>query len=271
MTQENQTTPDRQATRVRHELRFRKIEVTAVTRLSPDMVRITFGGPDLAGFNSPGFDDHVKLFFPPDNDDDVTLPTFDGRGVAFAEDAPRPVSRDFTPRHFDPVSQLLDIDFALHDNGPATEWARGAKIGQKIGLGGPRGSFLFPLNFDWHLLIGDLTALPAIARRLEEMPTKAKVLAIIEVDRAEDALPLSLPNQSEIIWLTRTDDDALIKVVSETPFPDGDYFAWVACESAIAKRLRQVLIEARGANPKWVRASGYWRRGEVGTHDVFDT
>jgi NADPH-dependent ferric siderophore reductase len=52
--------------------------------------------------------------------------------------------------------------------------------------------------------------------------------------------------------------------------PKGDYYAWVAAESLIAKALRAQLIADHGANPKWMRAAGYWRRGAVAVHDTFN-
>ena len=70
--------------------------------------------------------------------------------------------RDYTPRRHDAEAGTLEIDFALHEAGPATQWAEQAKVGDLLGVGGPRGSFIVPTDFDWHLLIGDDTALPAI-------------------------------------------------------------------------------------------------------------
>ena len=142
--------------RVRHELHRRLLTVRQVQRLSPHMIRITLGGDDLEGFTSLGFDDHIKLIFA----DPATGQT------ALSTDGPRPPMRDYTPRHFDAVAQTLEIDFALHDAGPATQWAEQATPGQQIGVGGPRGSMVIPMAFDDYLLVGDDTALPAIARRL---------------------------------------------------------------------------------------------------------
>ena len=156
---------------------------------------------------------------------------------------------------------------------PATEWARQARPGQVLAIGGPRGSFIVPTDFDWHLLIGDATALPAIARRLEELPADAPAIALIEVEEPADALALRTGSGATVHWIHRSEqaqDNALVPALARIDFPAGDYHAWIGCESATAKRLREMLIAERGANPKWVRASGYWRRGAAGTHDSFD-
>jgi len=86
--------------------------------------------------------------------------------------------RDFTPRHFDASTRTLTLGFALHDAGPASAWAASARVGDVLGFGGPRGSRLTPDNFDWYLLVGDETALPAIGRRTEELRTGVPVLTV---------------------------------------------------------------------------------------------
>jgi NADPH-dependent ferric siderophore reductase len=60
----------------------------------------------------------------------------------------------------------------------------------------------------------------------------------------------------------------LPNALRQLPLPKGDYYAWVACESLTAKALRAQLIADHGANPKWIRAAGYWRRGAVAVHDT---
>ena len=153
--------------RVRHEPRRRRLKVERVDKIAAHMIRVTLGG-DLEGFTSLGFDDHIKLFFPD--------------GPAGADGEPPTASRDYTPRRYDPAANTLDIEFVLHDAGPATRWAEQARAGSRSQIGGPRGSFIIPTNFDWHLLIGDDTALPAIARRLAELPAGTRAVVLAEVD-----------------------------------------------------------------------------------------
>ncbi len=264
----------RRPRRVRHELRFRVLDVRHVERLTPHMTRITLGGDELDGFHSPGFDDHIKVFFPAPGEDEPARPEIGERGLSFPEGRPRPIMRDFTPRRHDPAARELQIDFALHETGPAAAWARQASAGQRLCIGGPRGSFLLSTAFDWHLLIGDETALPAIARRLSELPAGARALVLAEVDGLADELPLETEAAASIHWVHRgaapAGKDPLVAALGTVSFPEGDYHAWIACESASAKRLREVLISERRANPRWIRASGYWRRGAEGVHDSFD-
>lgn len=267
------TAPDRTPRRVRHELRFRQLAVKTVQRVTPHLIRVTLTGDDLAGFQSPGFDDHAKIFFPDPTTGKLSLPAMGPEGPVWPEG--RPTMRDYTPRRHDAKAGTLEIDFALHEAGPATQWAEQAKPGDILGVGGPRGSFIVPTEFDWHLLIGDDTALPAISRRLAELPAGARVVVLAEVDSEADELPFETKAELTLKWAHRKGAEpglspVLLDTLKAMQLPAGDFHAWVGCESAIAKALRAHLVGERGANPKWTRASGYWRRGAVATHDSHD-
>jgi NADPH-dependent ferric siderophore reductase len=244
--------------RVRHEPRRRQLEVKRVEKIAAQMIRVALGG-DLDDFTSLGFDDHVKLFFP--------------NGPAVAGGEPQTASRDYTPRRYDPAGNTLEIEFVLHDAGPATRWARQVGPGQPLQIGGPRGSFIIPTNFDWHLLIGDDTALPAIARRLAELPAGAQAVVLAEVDGPADQISFESLADVSVTFAHRNGAPAgtttvLAQTLATLRLPAGDYYAWVACESLTAKALRAQLIAEHGANPKWMRAAGYWRRGAVAVHDT---
>jgi NADPH-dependent ferric siderophore reductase len=255
-----QATDPRTPRRVRHEPRRRTLTVRQVETIAAHMVRVTLSG-DLEGFASLGFDDHVKLFFPD--------------GTMNADGAPNMLGRDFTPRRYDPAKDTLEIDFAIHDAGPATRWAAQAKPGDTLALGGPRGSFIIPTTYDWHLLMGDETALPAISRRLAELPARTRTVVVVEVDGPDDETALPTVADATVTWAHRNgigagDSDVLAKTLASLKLPAGDYYGWVACESLIAKALRRQLIADRGTNPKWLRAAGYWRRGAAAVHDVIE-
>jgi NADPH-dependent ferric siderophore reductase len=243
--------------RVRHEPRRRQLEVKRVEALTPHMIRVTLGG-DLAGFTSLGFDDHVKVFFP------------DGPAPAGGEQPT--AGRDYTPRKYDAAANTLEIDFVLHDAGPATRWAMQAKPGQLLSVGGPRGSFIIPADYDWHLLIGDDTALPAIGRRLAELPAGSRAVVIAEVDGAADEMTFASPADVSVTWVHRNgaepgSTDLLQRRLRTLKLPSGDFYAWAACDSPTAKALRAQLIAENGANPKYMRCAGYWRRGAVAVHE----
>lgn len=264
---------DRLPQRVRHTLRFRRLRVAHARRVTPHLIRITLEGEDLAGFTSPGFDDHVKLFFPDPATGELRLPTAGPDGPVWPE-GHKPTMRDYTPRRYDAQAGTLEIDFALHEAGPATRWAEQARPGDVVGVGGPRGSFIVPTNFDWHLLIGDDTALPAITRRLAELPAGTRAVVLVEVDTAADRLPLDSAAELTTVWVHRAEHQGpeapLLSALRQVHLPTGHFHAWVACESSAAKAIRAHLVSDCLANPKWIRASGYWRRGDAGAHDSLD-
>ena len=265
--------PDLAPYRVRHNLKFRMLQVLRVQTLTPHLIRVTFTGDDLDDFESASFDDHIKVFFPAPGTDQLGLPTMGPEGLIFPG-GERPVMRYFTPRRFDRATREFDIEFAVHEAGPAASWALQAKPGQTLGIGGPRGSLVIPAGFDWHLLIGDETALPAIARRLEELPAAARVTAIIEVADPSARMEFVTHTDLHAVWCYRSQSGArgaaMLEAIRETDLPHGEGYVWAAGESASMRAVRQHLVAERGIDKKRIRAAAYWRQGDAGVHENLD-
>jgi NADPH-dependent ferric siderophore reductase len=235
--------------RIRHELKRRRLRVARVERLPPGMVRVVLSGEELRGFNSAGFDDHVKVFFPSGE------------------------MRDFTPRRYDAEAGELWLDFFLHDGGPATAWAAAARPGQALEIGGPKGSAVVRTDgIDAHVLIGDETALPAIGRRLEELPATARAIVVVETDHGAIRPTLESAAAIEIVWVARdplaTDAAAaMLDALHALRFPPGRCWFWAATESRAVRSIRRYLHAERGVAKHWIKAAGYWQRGATGAHD----
>lgn len=244
--------------RVSHELKRRRLQVLRVVDLTPRMRRITLGGPELTGFTSLGTDDHVKLLFPQTAEEQAALETLVlGAGK---DSGPMPAMRDYTPRRYDLETLELDIDFVLHGDGPASTWAEQAKPGQHLHIGGPRGSMVVPDIFDSYLLIGDETALPAIARRLEGLAANRRALVVVEVENAAEQQPLQSAAQVEVIWVLREGAQLdLLSTVQQLQLPSGELYAWVATETKLSRQIRRVLLDEHRLNEASVKAVGYWR------------
>lgn len=261
--------------RVRHPLKFRQLRVLRTQQVSAQLLRITLTGDDLDGFISASFDDHIKVFLPGADGVMPPLPTATADGVVYAEGAPRPIARDYTPRRYDAKTRELDIEFFLHATGPASDWARAAQPGDMLGVGGPRGSFVVPTGFDWHVLIGDESALPAIARRFEELPPQARVVALIEVADASAQIALPTQAQAHVTWVHRSDvvdggEPLLARAARKLVLPEGEGYVWVAAESVVTRAVRQVMVDAHGVAKSRIRASSYWKRGAAGVHETID-
>jgi len=268
-------TKERVARRVRHEAKRRLVQVREVSHLTPKMLRIVVGGDELAGFVSAAHDDHVKLFFPPPGEEKPVFPEQTPNGPVYPEGAPRPAARDYTPRRYDAGANTLTLDFVLHGDGPAAAWAAQARPGHFLGVGGPRGSFIVPDDFDWYLLAGDETALPAIGRRLEELPASARAIVVAEVADAGEEQQFDGRARLETHWLHRggaeaSDESLLQKAIAELPLPSGEGYAWVAAEAATAKALRAHLVEERGLSKERVKAAAYWKQGAVAVHETYN-
>jgi NADPH-dependent ferric siderophore reductase len=243
-----------QISRVRRETRRRLLTVTGVDRITPQMLRIGFASPDLHDFDSAAPDDHVKLFLP--------QPEAEG-GTCM---------RDYTPRKFDAPAGRLIIDFAVHEAGPATAWALAAQVGDTVEIGGPRGSNIVADDFDWYLLVGDETALPAIGRRLEQLRPGVPVASFVIVESLAECQSIETKAHWTPHWIARDgqalDDGALLaQVLADHRRPTGDGYVWIAAEAQAARSIRALVTETWGHPKEWVKSSGYWVRGEPGAHE----
>jgi NADPH-dependent ferric siderophore reductase len=265
----------RVARRVRHETKRRLLQVRDIHPVTPKMLRVVVGGDDLGGFISAAHDDHVKLFFPPPSEEKPAVPTQTPNGPVYPEGVPQPAARDYTPRRYDAAANTLAIDFVLHGDGPATAWVAQARPGHFLGVGGPRGSFVVPDDFDWYLFAGDETALPAIGRRLEELPAGTRTIVIAEVADAGEEQRFDTRTKLEMHWLHRDGvgpgaRSLLHQAIAQLNLPSGDGYVWVAAEAATAKALRRLLVDERGVSKDRVKAAAYWKQGAVAVHETYD-
>ncbi|WP_047516513.1 siderophore-interacting protein [Methylophilus sp. Q8] len=235
---------EHQFERVRFELQQRPVEVLKVDHTSEGFVTVTFTGPLLAQFNSLSFDDHIKFIFT------------NSQGET--------VRRDYTPRSFDTASRELAIEFALHAHGDASDWARNAKPGDQAIIAGPKSSRIIPKGFDWHLLIADSSSLPAVARRLEELPLEADVIALIQIEQENDRREFDRSTARVIRW--GDSHQSLIDMIKEMSLPEGEGFSWVAGEHTFVLQVRDVLLE-QGQPKELMKAAAYWKKGETNFHE----
>jgi len=257
--------------RVRHTPRFRLLEVLRVADLSPSLRRVTLGGPDLQGFVSLAPDDHIKAFFFPTGVS-ACKPATGPEGPVWPNGLERPPMRDYTPRRYDERAQELDLEFVMHGEGPAAMWAATAHPGAFLLIAGPRGSALVPPRIDGYLLIADETGLPAVARWLETLPATTPVTAILEVADASNEIALPTAASLSVTWVHRNGHDAgaeplLLDAIKRGPRPLGDFFAWVACESAQSRAIRRFLEEDYRLDADSLKSAGYWKRGVADFHE----
>ena len=245
------------------EVRFRAVRLAARQWLTPEYVRVRLEGAELRGFDSPGSDDHIRIFFP------------DGE-VSSVEELRAAPSREYTPLAWDGEEGWLDLEFAIHGgpagDGVAAAWAATAEIGAPAGIGGPRGSLILSGRPDAWFLAGDETAVPAMRRFAHLMDASASGRILVEVPDAARELPVHAPSGVVVEQLHRGAGPAgsalaaRLDALGEDDRPTGDAFAFVAAEQSIVKTGRALLLERWRLDAERVVVKGYWKRGESEYH-----
>jgi NADPH-dependent ferric siderophore reductase len=240
------------------------LEIRRTERLTPHMIRVVAGGDELSSFpDTPYTDRYVKIVFPRAG---VAYPEpFDMDSIR--EQLPReqwPVTRTYTVRALDQAAGELTIDVVQHgDAGVAGPWAAGARPGDVLRLLGPGGAYAPDPEADWHLMVGDESALPAIAAACERIPAGVPVLAVLEVEDEAEHQELRSPADLRVTWLHRSAGipDQLATAVRELTFPSGRVHAFVHGEAGAVRSVRTHLVNERKVAREQLSVSGYWRRG----------
>ncbi|WP_299154956.1 siderophore-interacting protein [uncultured Tateyamaria sp.] len=199
--------------------------------LTPNMIRVTFAGPELEGFPEGREGGNCKLMLP-----DVG----ESRGAFAArfQGGPAPLRRTYTVRHYRADTQELDIDFVAHgDNGPASRWASHATAGDFLGFMGPSPAKVTSFDADWYLVVADPSALPIAAATLEAMPRDAKGVAVFEITAAEDRQQIDAPEGIDMHWLVHPDPSTpstqQVDFVQGLDWPEGRVQTCIAGVSVI--------------------------------------
>ncbi|MEU5438571.1 siderophore-interacting protein [Streptomyces sp. NPDC020719] len=251
------------------------LHVVRTRRLGPSLIRITFGGEELAYFEAGGRDQSLSLFLPHPGQRAPVLPPAVNPETWFAEyralpDDVRAVMRSYTVRAQRREPDEVDIDFALHqDGGPACRWADRAAPGDRVAVLGPAIAdntavrFRPPVGTDGVVLWGDETALPALSSILEWLPSGTPVRAWITVPFRADRMPLPSAADVAITWLVEEEGAAspVDAVRAETSLPGVNPYVWIAGESSSMRELRRHFVNERQVDRRNVTFVGYWRRG----------
>lgn len=238
---------------------FRLGRVSHARRISPRFIRLRIEAEDLAYLNQTGL--HLRLLQPKDPENPLwprLLPN--GRtGWPGAEHLHMPV---YTIRAIDPGKGWLDVDVFLHGNGPTCAWAQSVRPGAAVGLSGPGGGWL-PQGR--HLCLGgDETALPVIARILEQAAPDSRGIALIQIGNTAEIQPIAAPSGVELVWLLRHRDPALRDAVSDAASrahaTDPHAEILFGGEKSDALAIRAALRASFGRLPKTITTSSYWTR-----------
>ncbi|WP_433531983.1 siderophore-interacting protein [Micromonospora sp. CA-263727] len=242
--------------------------VHEVQRLTPHLQRVVLGGPDLAGFPSLGApDESVTLYFP--RTDELTPPPMTVRdGVwGYHDEQSPPTGRNYSIRTVDPDEARLTIDFALHDHGPATSWARQAETGAGLLLWRRRAWFRPPADTRWLVLAADLAGLPAATRIVAERTPGVGVRVLVDLPDLADARDLlaaaggdpAVEIDVRIGVGNGNGPGSLVERLRDRPLPAGPGYVWVAGEAGECRQARSVLRDIHHLPRDRAVCVGYWR------------
>ena len=229
------------------------LQVMEVVNLAPTMRRLRVGtaeGHALAGFSFEAGQDLM---------------------IDVARQDDRTVRRRYTIRRFDPGRQLIDLDFVLHGDGPAAQWAKQAVPGTSFEAIGPRGKISLDPVATWHLFVGDETFVPAVGAMLDALPNGCRAVALLEVDSAADARSLGdeLRNGDGVAvrFVERGSHRAgqalaLLGALDAVEIAPKSRHVYVAGEHRVVADIRKELAE-RGFAPNEVSPKAYWRLGQA--------
>ncbi|WP_257281665.1 MULTISPECIES: siderophore-interacting protein [unclassified Endozoicomonas] len=234
----------------------RELFVKSIESLSPHMKRVVLTGESLSDFPPDQASAYIKLIF-----DNPAMPG-------------KPLRRSYTVVSSDQRARHLTIDFAVHpdacDQGPAARWLEDARIGDPISVSGPGPTKLVDLDADWFVLVGDLTALPAIRANIEILPAHAEGYVILEIPHQDDQQSLLLeasliPKGMELIWVINPHPGQQKELLKETlanlPHFPGDPYLWAASELNAVLEIRNWVNEESLAPRSSRYISSYWQLG----------
>ncbi|MEU4691527.1 siderophore-interacting protein [Actinoplanes sp. NPDC023714] len=251
------------------------VEVTGSERISPNVVRVTFGGEGLERFTPLGYDQWFRLFLARPGQDTLKLPTRTS-GLWYAQylataKPKRPFVRNYTVRAHRPGA--LDVDFVVHADaaghgGPASTFALNATPGEQVGLldqgcgYNPRG------DHEWTLMVADETGLPAVAGICESLPEDARGIAVVELPSGEDKQDFRTPPGVSLVWVARDGAAGVpgalaLETLRAAELPSGPVYAYLVGESALATGARRHLVGERRIPKQNVDFIGYWRHGHA--------
>lgn len=241
--------------------------VRGTRRISHSMVRVELDGEGLAGFDPTGYTDaYINAYFP--TAERPYPPDFDPATAKQLPAEVRPCSRRYTVRAWDATTGVLTLDFVVHGaTGVAGPWAVDAKPGDVLHFSGPSGAYAPSPDADWHLLVGDESALPAIAASLAVLRAGDVAHVFVEVDGPDDELALDSPADVRLRWLHRSEDPdnpaLLLEALRAMERPPGRVHAFVHGEAVANRALRKHLLGEWGLPRSDISVSPYWRRGDT--------
>ncbi|HUR74654.1 MAG TPA: siderophore-interacting protein [Sporichthya sp.] len=224
-------------------------EVLDVSVQSPSLIRVELGGPGLVGFTTLGVPDEACVFEFPVPDAVAGLRPNPGRWYSLQKVQP----------------EQLTIGIVVHPGGLGSGWAEAASVGDMLRITQHNSWFSRPAAAGWQVLLGDITALPAIMRIVTESAADLPTRAIVEIPDPGDEVQWA--HAADIRWVYNpgllAGDSVLLDLARNLRLPDGPGYVYVAGEASATRAVRKLLRQERGLPGEQFGGIGYWRRSPV--------
>lgn len=234
----------------------RRVRVEEIERLTPRVVSIRFAGEDLKQFNEPRPGAHIKLIF-------ADEAAFEDPSRLFEPGKPRPTARTYTPRRFDRNAGTIDVEFVLHGDGVASNWAKKARVGDPLLLAGPGGGFEFPADLSHLVIAADSCAVPAAGTLLDALPASTRATLLVEVEDASEERSISAhPRPAQ--WIHQdplAPCSRLENAITTLAIEDPKLNFWIACEARTVRQIRKTLLSEHRIPVERIHTRGYWFTG----------
>lgn len=242
---------------------YYRAHVRDVVALTPNMIRLVFGGDDLRRFVSSGDpDERLVVVLPREGERETPAPTRQPDGTLDYPAENEPELRSYTVRRFDADRGEMVIDFVRHEGGAAATWASQARVGDVVYLSPAKGWYAPPPDAGWQVLLADMTALPALGRIVEQLPAGVQAIAITELTADTDRQELGGAADVSYRWLTGGNGhgpSGLLQALRELELPSGPGYLWFAGEAAESRAVRKYVRRELGWSTDRFTIIGYWR------------
>ncbi|MBB1387343.1 siderophore-interacting protein [Pseudoalteromonas sp. SG45-5] len=225
----------------------RKANVLSTQQITPHLQRIVVGSDDVKDLTSQYIGNYVKVLFPKNGEVDFNLKTA--------------CVRSYTIRHVDAQTGALTLDFVINmHQGPATDWAKIAKVGDELGIAGPGPKKLDNYAHSHYVLLGDLTSVNAIKGYVQQLPLTSKIDAFVHAPTEQDIIDLE--TNRDINWvITDSADTAMLSALKSLYITVEPPIVFMALEAGLVRKAKALLIEQFNIPRSNIVSSGYWKKG----------
>ena len=226
---------------------IRKANVLSTEQITPHLQRIVVGSDDFNDLTSQYIGNYVKVLFPKNGEVDFNLKTA--------------CVRSYTIRHVDAQTGAITLDFVINmHQGPATDWAKIAKVGDELGIAGPGPKKLDNYAHSHYVLLGDLTSVNAIKGYAQQLPLTSKIDAFVHAPTEQDIIDLE--TNRDINWvITDSADTAMLSALKSLHITAEPPVVFMALEAGLVRKVKTLLTEQLNIPRGNIVASGYWKKG----------